>query len=279
MAEFIKESRISIIDKYLSYLKNDDEISQSFNINVLKKINDSLTVSMPEMGKIYEEKLEKYLTEKLESSFKKLMNDKTKDMIRFVNEKKMTLKSKLEGLFSLDSDQVLIDINQKINTTLESINNYTEYFNSFEIPNNIKEFLNNYSASYIKPEFKDFITELNKATKDIILSNLEKNSENVESLNTNEFNNKIDNTISYFNNNYNKNFSDNINSYGMNKTDYSERLQKQMENKNMSLLRRLDGSQTEEDMLAESQEKIADEGIEENFQKIYKSKWKKKIRV
>ena len=268
VAEFIKESRISIIDKYLSYLKNDDEISQSFNINVLKKINDSLTVSMPEMGKIYEKKLEKYLTEKLESSFKKLMNDKTKDMIRFVNEKKMTLKSKLEGLFSLDSDQVLIDINQKINTTLESINNYTEYFNSFEIPNNIKEFLNNYSASYIKPEFKDFITELNKATKDIILSNLEKNSENVESLNTNEFNNKIDNTISYFNNNYSKNFSDNINSYGMNKTDYSERLQKQMENKNMSLLRRLDGSQTEEDMLAESQEKIADEGIEENFQKI-----------
>lgn len=268
VAEFIKESRISIIDKYISYLKNDDKISQSFNNKVLKKINDSLTVSMPDMGNNYEKMLKKYLTEKLESSFKKLMNDKTKDMIRFVNEKKMTLESKLEGLFSLDSDQVLIDINQKINNTLESINNYKDYFDSFEVPNNIKEFLNNYSASYIKPEFKDFKTELNKATKDIILSNLEKNSENIESLNTNEFNNQIDNTISYFDNNYNKNFSDNIIYYGMNKTDYSARLQKQMKNKNMSLLRRLDGSQTEEDMLTESQEKISDEGIEENFQKI-----------
>jgi hypothetical protein len=41
-----------------------------------------------------------------------------------------------------------------------------------------------------------------------------------------------------------------------------------MQNKNMSLMRRLDGSQTEEDMVAESQEKIADERIEDNFQKI-----------
>lgn len=271
VAEFIKESKISIIDKYISYLKNDDKISQSFNIKVLKKINDSLTVSMPEMGNNYEKMLKKYLTEKLESSFKKLMNDKTKDMIRFVNEKKMTLQSKLEGLFSLDSDQVLNDINKKINSTLESINNYKEYFDSFEVPNDIKEFLNNYSMSYIKPEFKDFKTELNKATKDIILNNLEKNSENIESLNTNEFINQIDNSFSYFDNNYNKNFNDKINFYGINKTDYSARLQNQMEKKNMSLIRRLEGSETEEDMLIESQEKIADEGIEENFQKIINS--------
>ena len=88
-----------------------------------------------------------------------------------------------------------------------------------------------YSTSYIKPEFKDFKNELNKVTKDIILVNLEKNSENIESLNTNEFINKIDNIFSYFDNNYNKNFSDNINSYGMNKTDYSINLQKQMEKK------------------------------------------------
>ena len=271
VAEFIKESRISIIDKYISYLKNDDEISQSFNIKVLKKINDSLTVSIPEMGNNYEKMLEKYLTEKLTSSFKKLMNDKTKDMIRFVNEKKMTLKSKLEGLFSLDSDQVLIDINQKINNTLESIKNYQEHFISFEVTDNIKEFLNNYSTSYIQPELKEFNTELNKETKDIISSNLEKNSENIESLSSNEFINQINNIFSYFDTNYNNNFRDNLNSYGMNGNDYLIRLQKQMYNKNISLMRRLEGSQTEEDMLVESQEKIADEGIEENFQKIINS--------
>ena len=268
VAEFIKESRISIIDKYISYMKNDDEISQSFNIRVLKKINDSLTVTIPEMGNNYEKMLEKYLTEKLTSSFKKLMNDKTKDMIRFVNEKKMTLKSKLSGLFSLDSDQVLVDINQKINNTLESIKNYQEHFASFEVPDDIKEFLNNYSASYIQPELKEFKTELNKETKDVILSNLEKNSENIKSLSSNEFISQINNTFSYFDTNYNNNFRDNLNSYGMNGNDYLIRLQKQIHNKNVSLMRRLEGSQTEEDMLAESQEKIADEGIEENFQKI-----------
>ena len=36
-------------------------------------------------------------------------------------------------------------------------------------------------------------------------------------------------------------------------------------------MRRLDGTETEADMIAESQEKIVDEGIEENFQKIINS--------
>ena len=271
VSEFIKDSRISIIDQYISYLKNDAVISQSFNNKVLEKINDSLTVNIHEMGNNYEKMLEKYLKEKLISSYTKLMNDKTNDMIRFVNEKKVTLKSKLDDLFSLDTDQILIDINQKINNTLEAINKYTEYFNSFEISNNLIEFLNDYGVTYIQPNFKKIKTELNKASKDIIIKNLENNSKNIENLNDEEFSRQINNDYIFFNNNYIKNFSENIDSYGITNYNYSVKLNKQIEKKDRRLRRRLEGSETEEEMAIDSQERITDEGIEENFQKIINS--------
>ena len=79
------------------------------------------------------------------------MNEKTKEMFMLVKEQKEVLKSKIDDLFSLDSDQVLYEVNEKINNTLESINEYNNYFETFKISKDTYDFLNNYGNSSIKP--------------------------------------------------------------------------------------------------------------------------------
>ena len=267
--EFIIESRLSIINKYNSFLINDDEISEAFNSEVLKKINDSLIVTNPINANNYKIMLEKYLKEKLIASYTNLMNDKTNEIINFVNEKKVTLKSKLSSLFSLDSDQVLIDINTKINNTLEAIKNYDIYFKSFEIPKNINESLSNYGKLYIQPNFKNLNTILIKASKDKIVGNLNENSRNIENLSSEQFISQINDNLRFFNTNYAKNFTDSINTYGTN--DYSEHLIEKMKNKTERLRRRLEGSQTEQEKSSDSRDNIIDQGIEQNFRNLLNS--------
>ena len=267
--EFIKDSQETIMKLYSSYLQNDAQISQSFSKTIMKKINDSLIQTMPEMRNNYKNMLQQYLEDKLILSYTKIMNTKTDEMVLYVKNKKEMLKSKIGDLFSLDSDQVLIEVNEKINNTLKAIKTYNEHFNTFNFPNNTFEFINNYGNLYVQPLFKSFKTELNKVTKNKIYEDIEKNSKNIENLNSEQFNFQTNDYYSFFNINYINNFSENINSYGI--SNFSEHLQQEMNKKKNNLRRRLEGSQTEEEMAEESIERILDKGIEENFQNILNS--------
>ena len=135
ISEFIQESKINIMEKYMSYLQEDVSIERSFSSDILKKINDNLIQMQPEMEKKYQNMLEQYLKENLINSYSKVMNDKTREMIKFVNEQRETLQSKIDDLFSLDSDKVLFEVNEKINNTLDAINEYNKFFDTFSISN------------------------------------------------------------------------------------------------------------------------------------------------
>ena len=269
VSEFIKESRITIIDEYISHLQNDAIISISFNEKIMKKINMTLATLIPDMGNNYINILDKYLKQRLISSYNLILEDKSNEIINYVQSKKEDLKSTIGDFFSLGTDEVLNEVNQKINNTLKAIQNYNEYFESFEIPNSLTDFLNDYGNQYIHPLFQKMKTELNKATKNIIVEHIDDNSKSIENLNSNNFNAFVDDSYTYFNNNYVNRLSNDINSYGTD--NYSNHLNEQRMAKNNNLRRRLDGEQTEEDMANESQERIFDQGIEENFQKILES--------
>ena len=264
--EFITESKKTIIEKYMSYLQEDVSIQLSFSSTLLEKINDNLIESMPQMEKNYQDMLQKYLKEKLLISYTNVMNQKTNEMVKLVNEQKTILKSKIDDLFSLDSDKVLNEVNQKINNTLDSINDYNNYFESFTISNDIKEYLNQYGDTVMNPVFETFKIELNKATRDKIKDNIEKNSKQIESLNPNKFINQSNSSIEFISDNYITNITTGIESYGTN--DYQNNLDIERSKKRERLRRRLDGTQTEEEIAEDSLERIADRGIEETFKKI-----------
>ena len=266
ISEFIFESKINIIEKYMSYLQEDISIQRSFSNLILEKINDNLIEMQPIMEKNYQDMLEKYLKERLINSYSKVMNDKTKEMAKIVSEEREKLRTKIDDLFSLDSDKVLNEVNQKINNTLDSINEYNNYLGNFVISNDIKDYLNNYGSSIIQPIFGKFKIELNKITKDKVSVNIDKNSKNIESLSPKEFINKTNDIYQYFNINYIINISNSINSYGT--EEYRNNLDIERTSKRNMLRRRLDGTQTEDEIVEESKERIKDRTIEENFKDI-----------
>jgi len=264
--EFIKESKIEIMEKYMSYLQSDVSIKQSFDKIILDKINDNLIQMQPEMEQNYVNMLDYFLKDKLINSYSNVMNNKTKEMIKLVRENKEVLKSKLDDLFSLDSDQVLYEINQKINNTLDSIYEYNNYFETFEITGDMYDFLNGYGNSTIKPVFEKFKNELNKATKDKLSENVNRNSKQIESLSANNFIAQSDNMSQYFNKSYFTNISSSIDSYG--KDNYINNLDLERSKQKNRIRRRLDGTETEKDIIENSRDRIADKDVEEAFDRI-----------
>ena len=159
-----------------------------------------------------------------------------------------------------------------MNDTLESIKEYNTFFNSFKIPDELINFLNNYGFNTIQPNYKGLEELLNKETKSITIQNLEKNSKDFE----NTY--KIDNFIEQRDKTYKLIKNDNIdiinnqiNSYGRTENEYYNILENEINRIYRRNLRRLNEEGTENDILEEYREKVADKSIDDNFHKLLNS--------
>ena len=122
--------------------------------------------------------MNKYFKDKLISSYTKVMNEKTAEMVSSVKDQRELLKSILDDIFSLEPDSVLNEINNKINNTLSSIDKYNNHFTDFKISDNLVDYLNNYGKNNIQAKFDGILDILNKETKNKITETIGKNSKN-----------------------------------------------------------------------------------------------------
>jgi hypothetical protein len=89
--------------------------------------------------------MNEYFKDKLITSYTKTMNKETKEMVATVEDLRESLKVKIDDLFSLDPDEVLSDINNKMDNTLNSIDRYNKHFgDGIKISTNLENFLNYY---------------------------------------------------------------------------------------------------------------------------------------
>jgi len=104
------------------------------------------------------------------------MNKKASEIILKVTEERENLKSKLDDLFSLEPDIVLNEINNKINNTLYSIYLFNSHLNSFQISQDLENYLYNFGTMNIQPKFNGIKDILNNEAKYIIVNKIDKNS-------------------------------------------------------------------------------------------------------
>ena len=254
------------MNQYLLYLTEDVHIKISFDQTVLDLIEDNLAEMQPDLGKNYLNIVESFFKEKLLNSYTNYMNKKTDEMIKYVLKEKEILIAKIDDLFSFDSDEILKQINQRINSTKDAINEYKYHLTNIIIPNDIKKYFNDFAFNKVVPLLSSFQTEINKATKDKIILNIDKNSQNISKLDSSKFIIESKKSEEYFKNDYFAFINSSIESYGT--TDYEKNLDLEINNKKLSLRRRLSGEETEEDIEKNTKERINDREIEETFQKI-----------
>ena len=274
--QFILNSKEYLIDKYKSYLTTDLSTELSFNDIIHDKIKSNFNNVQNEIETDFINLLNKYFKTQLIESYSKVINAKTLQMINTVINEREAFKSKIDDYFTLEPDDVLNDINLKLNNTNNSIEEYKAHNKTFKISEEINNFLNNYGENSIKPNFENFINVVNEATKDKINSTVERNSiDYINSFNLEEFIEKVENIYLNITEQYFTNINNSINSYGIN--EYPNNLEKEIDAVNEKKLKRRGRVLTEEEIINNIKEKVADKAIDETFSQLLNSSGNSKI--
>ena len=268
--KFIIESKEFIINHYKTMINSDTSIELNFNELIYQKIQANINLIQKGIEEDYISVLNKYFKEQLITSYTNVMNFKTNDMIRTIKNQREMLESQLNDLFVIEPDNVLNDINIKMNNTLNLIEKYKNHFYKFKISNELVNFLNGYGESKIQPFYKSLLSLLDTETKDKIIINVEKNSQDYEKYyNLREFINNSNNIYLMFQTNYIEEIKEIINSYGIN--EYPDNLENEIMKRNERNRRLKERLLSEEEIELIYQEKIADKAIDDTFKNLLTS--------
>jgi len=265
--EFIKNTKNYIVEKYISEIKIDPYINASLNSSkIMLYIEQILDGKRYIFENEYINKMNNYIKDPFIQEYTKTLNKETDKMLNFVEDNKDLAKTDINEIFTLDPDNVLSEIENKLNNTLRAVESYNLHFNGFNIPDNVKKFLEQYIQNTISPRYVEINNILSTSTKDSIINNLEANSENFKnSLSYEEFESKNKEINSNLTNSFNK-IKESLNSYGTIESKYLENLEKNISQYNR--IRNLD--ELDEDKLAYNR-RIADIKLDETFQEIENS--------
>ena len=268
--ELINDLKYEAKDTYNRFLKEDQVIKNSFSPELLAKIDFNLEEIMPDIEKNYQNVLEKYLKEKFIKDFSDILQERTDDMLQDFYREKEKLIANLSDLFSSEKDEDLNAVNRNINITLESINTYKVYLNTFTISESARNFFDKYPENVILPIFKKFKVDLNERMKQIIFSEINTNSKEIENLTINPFKQKIDEIYSdllFGNIHYihNEVYQYCDNEAGYKNSYYTHLVEEQEKSKRR---RRLVDSESEDEIEDETKRRIESKDVKETLDQL-----------
>ena len=224
---------------------------------------------MPDIEENYQNILEKYLKEKFMNEFSDILDEKSQLALEIFYEEKGKLIEKLNDLFSFDKDNDLKEVNEKINTTLISIQNYKDsLYSEFEFTENANNFFLNYGVNKLLPIFRQFKVDLYETTKEKITTEINKNSEEIEKLTPDPIKQILNGTYALLFDDYFYHIQNAIANYGDTEDIYYDNLIKTQEDNKDNFRRRLIDKIEEEGIIEEERRIIESRYIEDSFELI-----------
>ena len=267
--DFIDNIQDYILSQY-SRTYDEFYVEKAFNDDILSLIKTKLQQVNIFLKKDFKSKMDTYLKEPFIKTYKEVMNKKTNEMLIFANNQKESLRQNIYDKLTINSENILNEIQENFNKTENSINKYYEHNKTFKISDNLIQYLNSYYDNNIKPNLsnlKSLINEAKSNNKYIALKNLNVSSEKYENnFNLNEFLNNIENIIPFLQENYINNITESIEKYDAD--NYKEKLKDKKLEFNNRKLRILNGEETQEDIENLYYEKIADKALGKTFKKL-----------
>ena len=251
-------------------MKNDLDIKLSFNNDILLIINQVINETNDSFVYEYNNMINNYIKNPFIEKYIETINKETNDMINFIENNRDYLRLKLNEIFTLNTDTILTDLEQKLNNTVKAINSYNSHFNSFKLSNEIMTFLDSFGTNIIFPKYKDIKEMLDNRTEEVILKNLEINSQDfIKVYNYKIFNKKaseIDNNLTYIFKDMNKS----LNNYGLTNEKYKKNLEIEISNYQNYYqgIRRFDDIDNEN---IKYKQKLADIKLDKTFQELKNS--------
>ena len=151
LTDIIYDLKYVIETKYTLYFRENKIIKSNFSPELLLAIDNNLDEIMPQIKKIYDNALEKYLKEKFLNAFTNILNEETDNMLKIFDEEKARLTTELDYLFSEKIDEDLHEVNMILIKTFLSIIDYYKYLRTFKFPEEITTYFRLYAFLYSTP--------------------------------------------------------------------------------------------------------------------------------
>ena len=264
--EFFKNTKNYIVEKYINEMKIDPNIQLNFKDNIRIIIEEILDGNRYIFENEYMNMMNNFIKNPFIEQYKTTLNKETNEMKYFITKLKEEAKVGLNKLFTLNTDNVLTDIENKLNNTVRAVEAYKSHNETFKIPKDVKIYLDDFGKDVIYPKYQNIKNMLDEITKEIIIDNLYKNSEEFKKKYQIEI---FENKINEINNNMTENFkemNESLKKYGALESEYKKNLDKEISN--YQRIRRLDELDNEKIIY---RQQAANLKLDKTFQELKKS--------
>ena len=178
--QFFEDTKNFIVEKYINEMKNDPNIDLNFEQNIKTIIGQTLDGRRNIFENEYINLMNSIIKGPFIEQYTNTINKEANNLNYEVEKIKERGREELNKIFTLNADTVLTDIETKLNETLKAVKLYNNQFDTFKISDEIQIYLDNFGKDIIYPYFENIKSILDDVTKELIMSNLEKNSEEFE---------------------------------------------------------------------------------------------------
>ena len=178
--QFFEDTKNFIVEKYINEMKNDPNIDLNFEQNIKTIIGQTLDGRRNIFENEYINLMNSIIKGPFIEQYTNTINKEANNLNYEVEKIKEGGREELNKIFTLNADTVLTDIETKLNETLKAVKLYNNQFDTFKISDEIQIYLDNFGKDIIYPYFENIKNILDDVTKELIMSNLEKNSEEFE---------------------------------------------------------------------------------------------------
>ena len=228
--QFFEDTKNFIVEKYINEMKSDPNIELNFAQNIRTIIEQTLDGKRYIFENEYINIMNSIIKNPFIEQYTNTINKETNNMLYFAEKVKEGGRNELNKIFTLNTDTILSDIENKLNETLKAVKLYNNHFVTFKISNEIQIYLDNFGKDHIYPYFGYIKDILDTELKDLIMANLDKNSEEFEKEYSIEIfenkSNEINLNLTYYFNEMNSS----LKRYGSTEEEYELNLKKEMGN-------------------------------------------------
>jgi len=175
--QLLDYTKNNIVEIFINDIKKDFNLKNDFNKNITN-LMFTIFDDKKEFENEYINMMNTYIKSNFIKQYTKVVKESTDNIFNFIAENKEALRIEVKELLVMNKDETLKNIENKLNDTLNSIEEYNEYFESFKIPKDIYDFLDNYVEKNILSCHQEIKNILDERTKNLLLDYLSKNSEN-----------------------------------------------------------------------------------------------------
>ena len=214
--EFLKLTKNKSIEKYINYIMNDFTLKNDFKRNVINLVYPLIENKRYIFENEYTNMMNIYIKNPFIEQYTKILKESTEDLIDFTNDNKEMFKLEMKEVsLVFDKNEVLNNIENKLNETLNSIEEYHAFLNKGKISEDIELFLDNYAVNNILPLHQEIKDIMDDKTPNLMFENLDKNSGNfIKAYSSENIESKLDGIYILFKDQYFENITESLKKYG-----------------------------------------------------------------